>query len=58
VLVAANLGPDAWTCPAGSAAELLAASDPAVIRAGQGVRLPPDTVAILAEAGPAGGQPP
>jgi maltooligosyltrehalose trehalohydrolase len=48
VLVAANLGRDAWTCPADPAAELLAASDPRISRAGPGITLPPDTVAVLA----------
>ena len=47
VTVAANLGAGAWTFPAGPAERLLAASDPRVELAGQGLVLPPDTVAIL-----------
>jgi maltooligosyltrehalose trehalohydrolase len=47
VTVAANLGADAWTFPAGPAEGLLAASDPRVEGSGQGLVLPPDTVAIL-----------
>ena len=49
VAVAANLGGRTWTFPAGPAAELLAASDPGVERTGQGVVLPPDTVALVTE---------
>lgn len=47
VTVAANVGAGAWTFPAGPAERLLAASDPRVELAGQGLVLPPDTVAIL-----------
>jgi maltooligosyltrehalose trehalohydrolase len=47
VTVAANLGAGAWTFPAGPAESLLAASDPRVEPADQGLLLPPDTVAIL-----------
>ena len=47
VTVAVNLGAAAWTFPAGPSAALLAASDPRVELAGQGLVLPPDTVAIL-----------
>jgi maltooligosyltrehalose trehalohydrolase len=46
VTVAANLGAAAWTFPAGPAG-LLAVSDPRIELAGQGLVLPPDTVAIL-----------
>jgi maltooligosyltrehalose trehalohydrolase len=49
VVVAVNLGPGSWTCPASPAAALVTASDPRVARCGDGVVLPPDTVAILAE---------
>jgi maltooligosyltrehalose trehalohydrolase len=51
VVVAANLGPGSWTFPASPAAVLLTASAPQVGRTRQGVVLPPDTVAILTEAG-------
>jgi maltooligosyltrehalose trehalohydrolase len=46
VMVAGNLGAAAWTFPAGPA-DLLAASDPGVELAGQGLVVPPDAVAIL-----------
>jgi maltooligosyltrehalose trehalohydrolase len=48
--VAANLGSGGWTFPASPATELLAASDPRVVRSRQGIALPPDTVAIVTEA--------
>jgi maltooligosyltrehalose trehalohydrolase len=51
VAVAANLGPGDWVCPVGLGAEVLAASDDRVDRTGQGLLLPPDTVAILATKG-------
>lgn len=47
VTVACNLGKDTWTCPAGTRAELLAASDDAIGRDDGGIVLPPETVAIL-----------
>jgi maltooligosyltrehalose trehalohydrolase len=47
VTVAANLGAGAWTFPVAAAGDLLAASDPRVEPAGQGLLLPPDTAAIL-----------
>jgi maltooligosyltrehalose trehalohydrolase len=47
ITVVANLGAGAWTFPAEPAAGLLAVSDPRVELAGQGLVLPPDTVAIL-----------
>jgi maltooligosyltrehalose trehalohydrolase len=52
VIVAANLGIRAWTFPAGAAAGLLAASDARVESGERGLVLPPDTVAILADAAP------
>jgi len=52
VTVAANLGTASWTRPAASSAQLLAASDPGVRRAGDGLILPPDTAAILLDAVP------
>jgi maltooligosyltrehalose trehalohydrolase len=48
VTVACNLGSSTWTFPAGTRAELLAASDGAIRRVPGGIDLPPDTVAILA----------
>jgi maltooligosyltrehalose trehalohydrolase len=50
VAVAANLGRGTWTFPAGPQAELLAASDPRIEQTDQGFVLPPDTVAIAANA--------
>jgi maltooligosyltrehalose trehalohydrolase len=50
VVVAINLGTGTWTFPVSPAAALLEASDPRVGLSGQGVVLPPDTVAILTEA--------
>jgi maltooligosyltrehalose trehalohydrolase len=50
VMIAANLGRGTWTCPAELPAGLLAASDPRVELTGQGLILPPDTVAILNKA--------
>jgi len=47
VVVAANLGADTWTYPAGRPACLLAASEGSVRLADDGLVLPPDTVAIL-----------
>ena len=47
VAVASNLGSSAWTFPAAPAAQLLAASAAGVRRAGPGLVLPPDTVAIV-----------
>ena len=52
--VAVNLGERSWTFPAVPVPELLAASDPGIEPTGQGLVLPPDTVAILAELGTAG----
>jgi maltooligosyltrehalose trehalohydrolase len=52
VTAAANLGTASWTGPAASSAQLLAASDPGVRRAGDGLVLPPDTAAILLDAVP------
>ena len=52
VMVAANLGTDAWTFPAGPAAQLLAASDPRVCSTATGMVLPPDTVAIVSGSSP------
>ena len=53
ITVACNLGAVAWTFPADrqlpAGATLLAASDPRVRQGPQGVYLPPDTVAIVAE---------
>jgi maltooligosyltrehalose trehalohydrolase len=54
VTVAVNLGERSWTFPAVPVPELLAASDPGIEPTGQGLVLPPDTVAILAELGTAG----
>jgi maltooligosyltrehalose trehalohydrolase len=51
VTVATNLGARTWTFPAAASAELLAASAPSVERTRQGLVLPPDTVAIVNEAG-------
>jgi hypothetical protein len=51
IAVAANLGRGGWTFPASPATALLAASDPQVVRSRQGIALPPDTVAIVTEAG-------
>jgi len=45
--VAANLGADTWSFPVGPMTNLLAASDPGVEAAGQGLVLPPDAVAIV-----------
>ena len=50
-VVACNLGVSDWACPAGPELAVLAVSDPRVKRAGPGIVLPPDTVAILAPAG-------
>jgi maltooligosyltrehalose trehalohydrolase len=47
VAVAVNLGAADWAFPAGSGAELLAASDPAVELTNRGLVLPPDTAAIV-----------
>ena len=49
VTVAVNLGIQTWTWPAGPSAALLAASDPRIERIQQGLSLPPDSVAIVAE---------
>ena len=49
VTVACNLGRRTWLFPAGTRAELLAASDDAIGRAAGGFALPPDTVAILTD---------
>ena len=49
VVIAANLGADTWTFPAGPGARLLAASDPRIERTRHSLVLPPDTVAILAD---------
>jgi maltooligosyltrehalose trehalohydrolase len=51
VTVAANLGSGSWTFRPSAATALLAASDPRVARSRQGIALPPDTVAIVAESG-------
>jgi maltooligosyltrehalose trehalohydrolase len=50
VLVAANLGTRAWTCPAARGAGLLAASDASAGLTDGGLVLPPETAAILHEA--------
>ncbi len=60
--VAVNLGAGSWTWPGGSGAggsgaRLLAASDPAIEQAGSGLRLPPDSVAVLAGRNRAGRAP-
>jgi maltooligosyltrehalose trehalohydrolase len=49
LLTVVNLGPGPWTYPASPEAELLVASDPRTGRTREGVVLPPDSVAILAE---------
>jgi maltooligosyltrehalose trehalohydrolase len=49
VTVACNLGKEARTFTAGTRAELLAASDDAIVWVAGGIELPPDTVAILSE---------
>jgi maltooligosyltrehalose trehalohydrolase len=49
VTVACNLGKEAWTFPAGTRAELIAASDEAIAWVAGRIELPPDTVAILSE---------
>jgi len=55
VVVAANLGGSDWAFPAGLGAELLAASDHRIHRTDQGLVLPPDTVAVLADGSQASG---
>jgi maltooligosyltrehalose trehalohydrolase len=55
VTVASNLGVKTWTFPVSPAAALLAASDPRIALAGEGLELPPDAVAILT--GPPPGPP-
>ncbi|HEX9624028.1 MAG TPA: malto-oligosyltrehalose trehalohydrolase [Streptosporangiaceae bacterium] len=47
VLVAVNLGPAKWTCPIDQDFGLLAVSDSRVRPTGDGIVLPPDTVAII-----------
>jgi maltooligosyltrehalose trehalohydrolase len=49
ITVACNLGKEARTFPAGTHAELLAASGDAIAWVAGGIELPPDTVAILTE---------
>ncbi len=51
VMLASNIGAGTWTLPISKSAALLAASDPRIVRTEHGVVLPPDTVAILTEAG-------
>jgi hypothetical protein len=51
VLIAVNLGAAAWTCELDGAVDLLAASDPLVTLTGKGVELPPDSAAVVAQAG-------
>ncbi len=46
LLVAVNLGPSGWTCPAGTGASLLAGSEPGVRLTAAGLELPPDTAGI------------
>jgi maltooligosyltrehalose trehalohydrolase len=57
VVVASNLGTGSWTFPADASAELLAASDPDIELTRRGLVLPPDTVAILIQAGASGPMP-
>jgi maltooligosyltrehalose trehalohydrolase len=52
VAVAANLGTGSWTFPGRPSPELLAASDPGVKPAADGVMLPPDSAVIMADAMP------
>ena len=49
IAVAANLGSQTWIWPTDPSTTLLAASDPRIERVQQGLTLPPDSVAILAE---------